>query len=134
MRWIFILLPWLELFSLIQLGSEIGALNALLYVFVTLMLGMALIRRQGVEVFATLRRAEAEQFVPQRLLASELAVGLGGLLLVVPGLITDSLALIVVAGALVHRFRAGSHPDYVDPRYKESPGETLDGEFRRLEE
>ncbi len=36
MRLLILLLPWLELFSLIKLGVETSALTALLYVFVTL--------------------------------------------------------------------------------------------------
>ena len=47
MRWVFLLLPWIELFTLIQLGGEIGGFMTLLYVFATLMLGLTVIRLQG---------------------------------------------------------------------------------------
>ena len=45
------LLPWLELFTLIQLGIETSALTALLYVLFTFMLGVAVLRRQGLGMF-----------------------------------------------------------------------------------
>lgn len=134
MRWIFLLLPWLELLSLIQLGGQIGGFATLLYVFVTLMLGMALLRRQGAEIFNSLRQAEAGYFVPQRLIASELALGFAGLLLIIPGLITDSLAVLIVGGASIQRLRQGPAPDSPSSEANPSGGQTLDGEYRRIDE
>lgn len=134
MRWIFLLLPWLELFSLIQLGRQIGGLATLAYVFVTLMLGMALLRRQGGEIFNSVRQAEAGHFVPQRLIASELALGFAGLLLIIPGLITDSLAVLVVVGVSFKRLSRGSEPEIRSHEPNSSGGQTLDGEYRRIDD
>ena len=58
MRFIVFLLPWLELFTLIQLGIETSALTALMYVLVTLFLGLALLQRQGRELFEHLRESQ----------------------------------------------------------------------------
>ena len=85
MRWFFLLLPWAELFTLIKLGGSIGALATLFYVFATFVLGMSIVRLQGMELIGNLRQAEYGQFVSRQMLASELAVGLGGLLLIIPG-------------------------------------------------
>ena len=46
MRFFFMLLPWLELFTLIQLGIETSALTAIFYVLATLTLGVLVLRRQ----------------------------------------------------------------------------------------
>jgi len=141
MRWFFILLPWMELFTLIQLGGRIGAVEAMLYVLATFFVGLAILRAQGMEIVNKLRAAQGgPAVVPQQLLVDELALGLAGLLLIVPGLITDFLAVIVLLGPLRRRVfaalggtvqSAGSQSRPNDPM---SPGDPIEGEFRRLDE
>ena len=55
MRLLIMLLPWLELFTLIELGIHTSALAALGYVLFTLLLGMAILQRQGQGMFERLR-------------------------------------------------------------------------------
>ena len=66
MRWFFLLLPWAELFTLIKLGGSIGALATLFYVFATFVLGMSIVRLQGMELIGNLRQAEYGQFVSRQ--------------------------------------------------------------------
>ena len=47
MRLLIALLPWLELFTLIQLGIETSALTAIGYVLLTLLLGIVILQWQG---------------------------------------------------------------------------------------
>jgi len=51
MRLFILLLPWLELFTLIELGIRTSALTALAWVLATLLLGLALLQRQGRDLF-----------------------------------------------------------------------------------
>jgi UPF0716 protein FxsA len=161
MRWFFLLLPWIELFTLIQLGSRIGAFQTLLYVFATLLLGLTIMRAQGMEIIGKLREVQMGGVLPQRLLVDELAVGLGGLLLIIPGLVTDSMAVLVLLGPLWRRLMAalggprgssagrpnGSRPG--DPfssqsshssrssqqnRRPDGNDDPIEGEFRRLDD
>lgn len=145
MRWILLLLPWVELYTLIQLGSRIGALATLAYVFLTLVLGVAILRLQGMEIIARLRSAQAGGIVMERLLADDLAVGLAGVLLLVPGLVTDALAVMVLIGPLWRRLtgrhrRAGGD-DWQRPGegpFSASrgggPDEPIEGDYRRLDD
>ena len=140
MRWIFILLPWVELFSLIRLGAEIGAFQTLLYVFVTLMLGLAILRWQGMEVITRMQEAQLGWEVPRQLLVDDLALGLAGLLLAIPGLLTDTLAILVVIPPLLRRLfgaRSGNgRPPGADggPRSTSSARTTIEGEYRHLDD
>ena len=147
MRWIFLLLPWIELFTLIQLGSEIGALATLVYVFATLMLGLTIVRFQGMEILDRLRAAQSRGIAVGGLLADDLAMGLGGLLLIIPGLVTDGLGALVFVGPLWRRLTGASrHPGalgsasyrdrgaFRDGAAPKAPGEALDCEFRRLDD
>jgi len=81
MRFIVFLVPWLELFTLIQLGIETSALTALGYVLATLLLGIALLQRQGREIFEHLRESQRTGSAGAQLLLDDMALGLAGLLL-----------------------------------------------------
>ena len=134
MRWFFLLLPWAELFTLIKLGGSIGALATLFYVFATFVLGMGIVRLQGMELIGNLRQAEYGQFVSRQMLASELAVGLGGLLLIIPGLITDTLGAVILISALLQRVFAPKSVEIRPQGGEFRRGETLEGEFRNLDD
>ncbi len=137
MRWIIFLLPWVELFTLIQLGSNIGALSALLYVFATLVLGLTLLRAQGMELVAKLRAAENGQILPPELFVDELSTGLAAILLMIPGLVTDTLAVLFLFAPLRRRIfgalRGASGPRgaYRGPM---GPDDPIEGEFRRIDD
>ncbi len=137
----------MELFTLIQLGGNIGALQTMFYVLATFLLGLTILRAQGMEIVNKLRAAQGGVAVmPQQLLVDELAMGLAGLLLIIPGLVTDTLALIVFLGPLRRRlFRAFGGkvpPSSYDSRTQSGPqsrpqsrpGDPIEGEFRRLDD
>jgi len=137
MKWFFILLPWVELYSLIRLGGNIGGLQAMLYVLATFFLGLTILRAQGVGIVNKLRDAQdSGAMAPQQLLADALALGLAGMLLMVPGLVTDTLAAVVFFGPLRRRlFRAlGGKVQATVPPSNANPGDPIEGEFRRLDD
>ena len=137
MRFAIMLLPWLELFTLIQLGIKTSVLTALAYVFITLVLGVAILQRQGRGMFEQLRQAQNGSIIGPQLLFDDMAMGFAGLLLIIPGMITDFVALIVMIGPLRRRLvRAvlGPQPEpYVSERDTGSH-ETIEGDFRHVDD
>ena len=85
----FIALPILEMYVLIKVGGNLGALNTVLLVLLTALIGVALLRVQG---FRTLMNAKNKLGMAQ-LPAEEIITGIflaiGGALLLTPGFITD---------------------------------------------
>lgn len=137
MRFVVMLLPWLELFTLIKLGVETSALTAVAYVLATLMLGLAILRRQGQGMFDRLRESQEGRIVGPELLLDDMAMGFSGLLLMVPGLITDFIGLIVLVGPLRRRLaRAlmGPQPEPFVPPQEDGQHETIEGTFRRIDD
>jgi UPF0716 protein FxsA len=132
MRFVLALAPWLELFTLIQLGITTSALTALGYVFLTMVLGFMLIRRQGAGLFEHMRRGEP---VATRLLLDDMTLGLAGLLLMFPGLISDLFAVIVLIGPLRRRivgyFRPVPEPE-VEREPRERQFDVLEGEYTHV--
>jgi len=141
MRFFFLLLPWLELFTLIQLGVRTSAITALAYVLLTVVIGVLLLQRQGRGLFDRLRRAQEGQSMNPQLLFDDMALGLAGLLLIIPGLITDSAALLVGLGALYRRLLRGhkepdsgpQSPGQSGPHRPDEP-DVIEGSFERLED
>ena len=85
----FIVLPILEMYVLIKVGGNLGALNTVLLVLLTALIGVTLLRVQG---FRTLMNAKNKLGMAQ-LPAEEIITGIflaiGGALLLTPGFITD---------------------------------------------
>ncbi len=118
MRFAIMILPWLELFTLIELGVKTSALTALAYVFATLLLGIAILQRQGRGMFERLRQGQDGRIFGPELLLDDMAMGFAGLLLMIPGMITDLVALIVMVGPLRRRLArvlSGSQPEIYMP-------------------
>jgi UPF0716 protein FxsA len=140
MRFVFLLLPWLELWTLIALGSDIGGFNALLYVFVTLMFGLWLIRRQGEGMVLRVREQMAGYSLGPQLLADEMVMVFSGLLIMVPGLITDVLGLLLMIGPLRRRVfrRLGPQTSTASNGFEKTDIDheniTIEGDFRRLDD
>ncbi len=139
MRFAIVILPWLELFTLIELGVKTSALTALAYVFVTLLLGMAILQRQGRGMFERLRQGRDGRIIGPALLLDDMAMGFAGLLLMIPGMITDVVALVVMIGPLrrrLARMLRGPEPEaYIPERDMGSHShETIEGIFRHVDD
>ena len=137
MRFILMLLPWLELFTLIQLGIETSALTAIAYVLGTLALGLLVLQRQGRGMFERLRQAQEGRVMGRQLLLDDMAMGLAGLLLIIPGIITDICALLVMVGPLRRRLARllfGPQPEVYAPERDETGHVTIEGQYRRVDE
>lgn len=137
MRIFIIVLPWLELFTLIQLGIKTSAFTAIAYVFATALVGLVMLQRQGRGMFEKLMQVRTGILPGPELLLDELGMAFAGLLLLFPGMITDGIAVLVLIGPLRRRiFRAFSRSQSPDtPKNGDwRQPETIEGEYRRLDE
>ncbi len=90
---LFTLVPLLELYLLIKVGSHLGAEATILLIVLTGGVGALMARLQGFQVIVQIRERLREGVLPaDELLAGGLIV-VGGLLLVTPGLLTDAVGL-----------------------------------------
>ena len=138
MRVFFLLLPWLELFTLIQLGVETSTLTAIVYVLVTFALGLAVLRRQGMGMFEQLRQSQQGRVIGPDLLLDGMWLGFAGLLLIFPGMISDFIAVVVMIGPLRRRLSrwlgAAAAPKPYVPRRDSASHDTIEGDFQRLDD
>ena len=100
MKWIVFLYPLMELWSLIELGAQTTVGTAVLWVVVAGLVGLAAIRFAGTQVLTRLKVAQREGALQQHLLAGDMALAFAGLLLMVPGLVSDAIALLIMVPPL----------------------------------
>jgi len=88
---LFIAMPILEMWVLIKVGSSIGALSTIALVLLTAMVGLALIRSQGLSTLTRINQKMAEGQLPATELLEGFFLAIGGALLLTPGFITDAI-------------------------------------------
>ena len=125
---VFLIIPLIEIGLFALLGQLIGALPTLLGVVVTAIAGAALIRWQGIAVLRDLQRTFAEGRLPARQVGDAMLIGLGGLLLLLPGYFTDLLGLLLFVPPVRSGIWAllGRHVRVVVPQPAAAPQDTID--------
>jgi UPF0716 protein FxsA len=90
----FIVLPILEMYVLISVGSNIGAFNTILLVLLTALIGVALLRVQGFRTLMNARNKLGMAQLPAEEIITGIFLAIGGALLLTPGFITDLFGLL----------------------------------------
>lgn len=88
---LFIVIPVLEMWLLITVGREIGALPTIGLVLLTAVVGLALLRRQGLSTVLRAQQKMQAGELPAREMAEGIFLAVGGALLLTPGFFTDAL-------------------------------------------
>lgn len=152
---LFVLIPIAEMWLLIEVGSQIGALATIGLVMLTAVIGLALLRQQG---FSTLMRAQQRMEsgqIPAKEMGEGIFLAVGGALLLTPGFMTDAIGFAclipgvrqVIMGALLKRmqfvsvssFQRGSQQGPFSQSKSQSQDfnavsgdhETVEGEYKR---
>ncbi|MFT5260589.1 MAG: UPF0716 protein FxsA [Saprospiraceae bacterium] len=97
---LFLVVPIVEIYLLIQIGGQIGAPTTIAIVILTAIVGAALVRIQG---FSTLMRAQS-QIAQAKMPAAEVMEGIAlvvaGALLLTPGFFTDAFGFVLLTPPL----------------------------------
>lgn len=91
---LFIVVPIVELYVIIQIGSLIGVWPTIALLFADALLGSLLLRHQGRGAWRRFNEALAQRRFPGREVADGLLIVIGGTLLLTPGFVTDIVGLI----------------------------------------
>ena len=93
---LFIAVPILELWVIIEVGGLIGVLPTLALLLAMSLLGATLLRHQGRGAWQRFNAALAERRFPGREVADGLLITIGGALLLTPGFVTDAVGLLLL--------------------------------------
>jgi len=108
---LFIVVPIVELWVIIEIGSLIGVLPTIALLIADAVLGSLLLRHQGRGAWRRFNEALAEHRFPGREVADGLLIAIGGTLLLTPGFVTDifgAILLIPPTRAIVRALIAGA--------------------------
>lgn len=113
---LFIVVPIVELYVIIQIGSLIGVWPTIALLLADALLGSLLLRHQGRGAWRRFNTAIAERRFPGREVADGLLIAIGGTLLLTPGFVTDivgAIFLIPPTRAIIRHLMRG----YVGRRF-----------------
>lgn len=108
-------LPAVEIALFIVVGDAIGVLPTLGLVFLAMVVGSVLMRRQGFGTLMTIRREMDAGHVPAEQLGHAALITLAGVLLIIPGFATDIVGLALFIPA-VRRFVLAGLARHVEVR------------------
>ena len=101
----FTLIPMVELYLLIKLGTIIGGLNTIVLVILTGFAGAWLARMEGMHTMLKVKMNMQQGIMPAEELMDGLLILIAGLVLITPGLITDVLGLMMLWPVTRNRFK-----------------------------
>ncbi len=93
---VFIGLPAVEVFLMIKIGGQIGALNTLALIFLTAIVGVYYARIQGIETVKSGITRLYQNKTPVYELISGASIAFAALLLIIPGFLTDLLGFFLL--------------------------------------
>ena len=127
-----ILIPAIEIFLFIKIGSQIGAITTILLIFTTAVVGVYYAKYEGLNTlksgFAQLSRNEA----PTYEMISGAAIAFAALLLIIPGFATDVFGFLLIF-PLTRKFIINKFTKKLKPK-KSEKNNFIDGDFEDIED
>ena len=127
-----ILVPVLEIYLFIKIGSQIGAFNTIFVIFITAVVGVYYAKYEGLNTIRSGFMQMIKNEVPAYELISSAAIAFAAFLLIVPGFATDFLGLLLIFpitrkllfGKLSNKFK----------KYERKKNNFIDGEYEDIED
>ena len=127
-----ILIPFLEIYLFIKIGSQIGAFNTILLIFITAIIGVYYAKYEGLNTIRSGFVQMVKKEVPAYEIISGAAIAFAAILLIIPGFATVFLGFLlilpitrkVILGNLSNKFK----------RHEIKKKKIIDGEFEDIED
>ena len=127
-----IIIPVIEIYLLIKIGSEIGAISTILLIFTTAIVGIYYAKYEGLNTlksgFIQLRKNEPPAFE----MLSGAAIAFAAILLIIPGFVTDTFGfLLIFPPSRIFIFNTFSKKTF---RKKNKNNDFIEGDFEDIED
>ncbi len=93
---LFTVVPVIELYLLIKIGSEIGVLETIMIVVLTGIIGAWLAKREGFQILMDINNSMSRGRTPAMEMVEGVLIFAGGAMLLTPGFLTDTLGFMVL--------------------------------------
>ena len=91
-----ILVPVVEIYLLIKIGSQIGAMSTILLIFTTAVIGIYYAKYEGLNTLKSGFTQLSKNETPAYEVISGAAIAFAALLLIIPGFVTDALGFLLI--------------------------------------
>jgi len=127
-----ILIPVIEIYLFIEIGSQIGAFNTISLIFITAIVGIYYAKYEGLNTFKSAFAQLLKNEIPAYELISGAAIAFAALLLIIPGFATDFVGFLLIVPftrrALLNQFSKKISKKNV------KKNNFIDGEFEDIED
>ena len=126
-----ILIPVIEIYLFIKIGSQIGALTTITLIFVTAILGIIYARYEGLNTLKSAFVQLIKNEIPVYEIISGAAITFAALLLIIPGFATD-----IIGFLLIFPFTRNLIIKYMSPKFqtkKNTDENFIEGEYEDIE-
>jgi len=126
-----ILIPILEIYLFIKIGSQIGAFNTILLIFITAFIGIYYAKYEGLNTIRSGFLQIVKNQTPAYEIISGAAIAFAAILLILPGFATDFLGFLLIF-PLTRRLIFGN----ISNKFKkgEQKNNFIDGEYEDIED
>ncbi|MCP4020794.1 MAG: FxsA family protein [Desulfobacteraceae bacterium] len=101
----FTVIPIIELYFLIKIGTVIGGFNTILLVILTGITGAWLAKMEGMNTMLRVRSSLQQGLMPAEELLDALIIFIAGIVLITPGLLTDIAGLLLLLPLTRNKFK-----------------------------
>ena len=129
--WI-ILVPIIEIYLLIKIGGQIGAITTIFLIFTTAIVGIYYAKYEGINTLKSGFNQLSKNESPTYEVISGAAIAFAALLLIIPGFLTDIIGFMLIF-PLTRKFFFGR----LSKKFKtktENKKNYIDGEFEEVED
>ncbi|MDB2617450.1 FxsA family protein [Candidatus Pelagibacter bacterium] len=127
-----ILIPAIEIYLFIKIGSQIGALTTILLIFTTAIVGIYYAKYEGLNTLKSGFVQLSKKETPAYEIISGAAIAIASLLLIIPGFATDILGFLIIF-PLTRKLIFKRFTKNLKTR-KTKKNDFIDGEFEDIEE
>ena len=127
-----ILLPILEIYLLIKIGSQIGALFTILLIFITAIIGIYYAKYEGLNTLKSGFVSLSKNEIPTFEIFSGAAIAFAALLLIIPGFLSDIFGFLIIFPITRKFIFNYINTNFSKKKFKKD--NFIDGEFEDIED
>ena len=127
-----ILIPIIEIYLFIKIGSQIGALTTILLIFITAIVGIYYAKYEGLNTLKSAFIQISKNEAPAYEMISGTAIALGALMLIISGFATDLFGFLVIF-PFTRKILLKNFTKKIEKKNKQK-NNFIDGEFEDIDE
>ena len=127
-----ILIPIIEIYLFIKIGSQIGAFSTIFLVFFTAVVGVYYAKYEGINTLRSGMMQIIKNQIPAREFVSGAAIAFGAVLLIIPGFATDLIGFLLII-PITRKLMLGKFNKKFESKKKKN-NDFIEGEFEDIED